>query len=292
MPKLGDYKWLLDIAFFLYPTSDDAKRGTKAGGTGFLIAIPSDRCPNDYHHVYGVTNWHVACGGTPIVRINRSSGPPAVFELGRQDWHFSPSPNGYDVAVAPFSLSATEHKVQALGPSFFLTADDITRHEIDAGEEVFMLGRFVDYDGIEVNEPSMRFGNLSILRAGIEQPNGCRRSSYVVDMHSRTGYSGSPVFVYRTAGSIFARPDTIFGGGHLLKLLGIHWGQFPERWDIGDATDASFITKGKYVKGLSGMTCVCPAEAILETLQMPALVAMRKEQDDRLASATLAPASQ
>jgi len=284
MPKLGEYEWLLDTAFFLYPTVDDAKRGTKAGGTGFLIAIPSERWPDDYHHVYGVTNWHVVESDSRVIRINRKSAAPAAFERTPSDWHFVPGPHGYDVAVTPLALSPDEHRVAALGPTFFLTDDDVVKHEINAGEDVFMLGRFVDYDGIEVNEPSLRFGNISIMRAPIEQPNGCQRTSFVLDMHSRTGYSGSPVFVYRTTGSIFAKPNTIMGGGHLLKLLGVHWGQFPERWEFADARDSSSITKGKYVTGFSGMTCVCPAVAIREVLELPELRRMRSQiESQRLA---------
>src|SRR5205823_82762 len=66
------------------------------------------------------------------------------------------------------------------------------------------IGLFVDHDGVTTNVPSARFGNISMLpnkNATIEQPTNYRGESYVVDMHSRTGFSGSPVFVYRTFGS-------------------------------------------------------------------------------------------
>ena len=94
--------------------------------------------------------------------------------------------------------------------SWFLTDKDIEDAEINAGEDVFMLGRFIDYDGVEANVPSMRFGNLSMMEAHVPQPtpSGFSGASYVVDMHSRTGYSGSPVYIYRTIGSLFA------GKGH------------------------------------------------------------------------------
>lgn len=287
MPKLGEYKWLLDIAFFLYETREDAEKGENAGGTGFLVAVPSERWPDHLHHIYGVTNWHNPCRfGASVIRVNSKSGPPDIIERDPSEWYFIPGPHGYDVAVVPLDdvLRPNRHKVEALGPSLFLTPEDISHLEINAAEDVFMLGRFIDYDGIEVNEPSLRFGHISIMAAAIEQPNGCRHTSHVIDMHSRTGYSGSPVFVYRTAGAIFARPNTIMGGGHTLKLLGIHWGQFPEQWEIADGESpkseaASLITTGKYVKGLSGMTCVCPATSIMEVLQMPSLKKQRQEQE-------------
>jgi hypothetical protein len=62
-----------------------------------------------------------------------------------------------------------------------------------------------------------------------------------------------------------------------LKLLGIHWGQFPEEWELKhpDKIDkqerSHLITDGAYVAGLSGMTCVIPAWQILEVLDVPKL---------------------
>src|SRR5687767_5810504 len=75
VPKLGDYEWILDVTFFLYPSGSDAAVGRQAGGTGFLVALPSMRAPDRFHHVYGVTNRHLAAR-SPVVRINRHAGPP------------------------------------------------------------------------------------------------------------------------------------------------------------------------------------------------------------------------
>jgi hypothetical protein len=295
MPKLGQYNWLPNAVFYVYESADDARNGVKAGGTGFLVAIPSERWPNDFHHTYGVTNWHNACeAGASVIRVNRVTGPPDIIELDPSEWSFIPGPQGYDIAAIELTdrLKLNEHKVEVLGPSFLLTDDEIKKHEIGPADDVFMVGRFVDYDGFEVNEPSLRFGHISIARASIKQRNGCVRPSHVIDMHSRAGFSGSPVFVFRTHGSIFAREDHPFiVGGHLMKLLGIHWGQFPEEWEIKESgkskpqREASLITQGAYVKGLSGMTCVCPASAILEVLNMPEIKKQREDKELLLAKA-------
>jgi hypothetical protein len=77
----------------------------------------------------------------------------------------------------------------------------------------------------------------------------------------------------------------------MLELLGIHWGQFPDEHEIRKREKQSFvsdqlaaqITCGFYVKGLSGMTCVAPASAIWELLDMLKLKQIRKEADDALA---------
>ena len=54
MPKLGEYQYLLDVVFFLYPDEDSARQGKKAGGTGFFVAIASETYPDHYHHAYAV----------------------------------------------------------------------------------------------------------------------------------------------------------------------------------------------------------------------------------------------
>jgi hypothetical protein len=146
-----------------------------------------------------------------------------------------------------------------------------------------MIGRFVDHDGRQTNRPAARFGHISVLPAPIIQPNKVKADSFCVDMHSRTGHSGSPVFVFRTPGSqIGFVPPAEYGA--YLGVLGILWGQFPGMWDIEKGTTAdlrkeaaSLILEGQYVKGLSGMACVLPAWTILEVLKMPKLQKLRLE---------------
>lgn len=284
MPQLGEYQYLLDTVFFLYPDEESAKQGKKAGGTGFLVALPSHNYPNHLHHIYAVTNWHVAVQlGCSVIRINGPSGSaPAILQFEPHEWEFIPS--DHDIAVIRVDLDKRFHKAEALSfgegdGSFCLTASDIGNLEINAAEDVFMLGRFLDYDGYEANKPAMRFGNISMMSANVEQPNGYKGESLIVDMHSRTGFSGSPVFVYRTTGSRFSKPNTIASGGHLMKLLGILWGQFPESWGIEDAgkKQQSAVLDGKSIKGWSGMSLVCPAEAIRAVLNKPKLQADRFE---------------
>lgn len=291
MPKLGEYQYLLDTVFFLYPSVEDAKTGKKAGGTGFFVAVPSEKYPDHFHHLYAVTNWHVALGTAesapcPVIRVNAKNGAPKIYEFDPAEWHFIGG--GPDLAILPLSLNANDIKAEALiAESFCLTKADITNLQINAGEDAFMLGRFIDYDGIEENCPSMRFGNISMMAVKQMQPTGYSGNSFVVDMHSRTGFSGSPVFIYRTGGSIFAKPQSIVGGGHTLKLLGVLWGQYPEEWELRDgpkALAAMPLLTGKTIRGMSGMSLVCPAEHILEMLNMPIIKQMREQEIEQFKS--------
>ena len=290
MPRLGLYANLLRSVFFLYRSRAAAEEGEGQGGSGILLTVPSERFP-EFKYCFGITNWHVACrDGYSVVRVNRLDGKCDVFEFDPTDWYFEA--DGPDLAAIPLVLKRETHDLVALDAiPWSISEAEMKELEINVGDDVFMVGRFIDYDGIETNLASMRFGNISILAAPIKQPTGYAGSSTVIDMHSRSGYSGSPVFVYRTTGGTFNYydPERLSEAkitlGHLMKFLGIHWGQFPEDWELrsnADLTEASLITDGAYVRGLSGMTCVIPSSQILRLLDMPELKKKRKAYDDEL----------
>lgn len=81
-------------------------------------------------------------------------------------------------------------------------------------------------------------------------------------------------------------PKFLLAGASLLALLGIHYSQFPEAWEIVERQkrpetegQTPLIVEGKYVKGLSGMTCVLPAWRIREVLDLPPLKTLRAKID-------------
>lgn len=296
----------LNGTFYLYRTADDARAGRDPGGTGFIVLYNKpiwEEQPPGGPFFYGVTNWHVACAsGLSVIRLNKKDGGTDVVEFGPEDWHFIPG--RYDVAVVPLSVDIDVHQVAAVSvQSFCERASPQLGYSIGVGEDVFMIGLFVDHDGLTTNIPSARFGHISMLadaRAAIKQPTGHSGESFVIDMHSRTGFSGSPVYVYRTfahdlTNGMFGHEFVAHGlreglGGNsiqgrltfhgFLRLLGIHWGQFPERWELKDQSrlresSRDLITEGRYVEGMSGMTCVIPAWDIREVLDMPSLKAKR-----------------
>ena len=66
------------------------------------------------------------------------------------------------------------------------------------GEEVVMLGRFLGYDGTDENKPAARFGHLAMgTTVPIPHPWGFTQMSFLIECRSVSGYSGSPVFIYR-----------------------------------------------------------------------------------------------
>lgn len=289
MPRIPPI--VLNSVFYLYENEADARAGENPGGTGFFI----NHCPNEF--VYAVTNWHVAvANGNSVVRFNTEGGGVEILDLGPEDWEFIP--RGDDLAVYPLRLDPSKLKVSAIPITLLLHEDKCGYPHIGVGEDAFMIGLFLDHAGTTTNIPSARFGNISMLpnpRALIEQPNEYKGESFVVDMHSRTGFSGSPVFAYRTFGSDLTinREHTInrltilqeghynlpertpiyeatatFESDNIFALIGIHWGQFPEKWPIKPGPE-EFLLRDDHVEGVSGMTCVIPAWKIKAFLDHP-----------------------
>lgn len=273
---------LLNCVFYLYKSKADAERGQSAGGTGFFVATPTQ---DGRGHHYGVTNWHVAVD-FPVVRINTLNGGVETFEFGPEDWIFEAGKD--DIAIVPLSLREPAHIAMFIGPQIFITPDHAANHKIGPGDDVFMIGRFVDLGINRTNVPALRFGNISTLPVPIKQPTGYKEGlSYCIDMHSRTGYSGSPVFVYRTPGNSLEWAETgglVELGGGMMLLLGIHWGQFPEELLIKKKKRAIAESHGKkeqeeYIKGLSGMTCVIPAWRIMDILNCDTFKEQREKEE-------------
>ncbi len=71
MPKIPPE--VIGSVFYLYKSREDAEAGSAFGGTGFIVAVPSEL--GDYVFPYAVTNWHVAVsGGASVVRVNKKGG--------------------------------------------------------------------------------------------------------------------------------------------------------------------------------------------------------------------------
>ena len=325
MPQIP--KHIIDNVFYLYKSVDDAREGKDPTGTGFVIAYPEKEVfgiSSDPRYVfYAITNWHVACdAGASVIRLNTKDGGTDILEFDPADWHFLPGKD--DIAALQISLDGNIHSVYAVTIGEFVKDPSQEGHHEygnvypGVGEDVFMLGLFVDHAGRGVNLPSARFGNISMLpdkRAPLKQPTGFDGQSFVIDMHSRTGFSGSPVYLYRTFGSDLTqrhglRIDGIEidfdhitvsdrylggrrGGGHIkgrggridysptLRLLGIHWGQFTEDVPLSaqkmkESEEAACGSNGQFVRGLSGMTCVVPAWRILRLLNSEPLKTLRE----------------
>jgi hypothetical protein len=294
------YKWeppvpyvprqFLEISIFLYPSVEDAKNRVRWGGSGFLLGVLSEANPSAVH-LYAVTNHHVALGA-PVVRLMNENGNAEIHDGVASDW--IEHPDGDDLAIRPLGAVA-ERSYTFIGvlPDSLLAQSDLTEYGVGPGDECLMMGRYINHAGTQFDRSAIRFGNLAMLPEPIWQKDrSFDQESFLVDMRSVSGFSGSPVFVYYeqsgprepipksstpNLGALFGKPWS----GLLGKtwLLGVNWGNLPV-WE--EMKDTHGVSLGR-VRINSSMACVVPAWKLVELLEVDEVVKPKKEAEKKLA---------
>ncbi len=231
-------------------------------------------------HCYAVTASHVA-KTSRVIRANTWSSSQ-YFETSEADWIHHP--DGDDLAIYHLAFgNPLEHRLYALDGRFLLTEGFARELAIGPGDDIYMVGRFVKIEGRERNTPAIRFGHIAMQPTKIPQEQrGIEQLSYLVEMHSLPGYSGSAVFVLIQEGDDYGyllHPARRHGAG---LLLGIDWGHLHDRASVRNA--GGKVPEKTYVEVNTGMACVVPAWKLKELLELPEVVEHRTKLD-RLAAA-------
>lgn len=272
MPRIQDR--ITHCAFYLYADLDSAKKGQQAGGTGFVVArIHSSPILGGAGRLFLVSNKHVVHQhGCSVARINRKDGGVDFIDLEPHEWIAHPN---HDIAaIGTNQIDPDVHECTWVHYNQLMDREFYTGRDVGVGDDVFMVGRFIGHDGGVRNRPSVRFGNISLAPADIlNSETGIREESFGVEMRSKPGYSGSPVFVYDFL-SVRASLATPRIDGFQV-LLGVEWGHINERVPVlnkwGKQEDS------RYVVSPSGMNGVVPAWRLKELFDMPEL---KKPFDD------------
>jgi hypothetical protein len=301
----------LNCSIYLYSSKDAAEKGENFGGSGCLVAVypkpifdPKSFKGGRYTkvlalprpHIYAVTNKHVARQGCPVIRINMHEGKPDVLELEHHDW--IPHPEGDDLAIAPIELPDRKHDYYPIDSyRSFVRSDDVNMgggaSDIAAGDDTFMVGRFISHEGKQRNTPTLRFGSIAMLPFDkVRLANGYMQEAFLVETRSLSGYSGSPVFVYRPAQQTTAippSPDNPYAGDTYATsitnlvgqptLLGIDCGHIPRPNKVVDASGAAH-PEGWTVESNTGIAVVVPAWRLNDLLNDKDL-ALKREQIDK-----------
>jgi hypothetical protein len=280
MPRIPDL-WQ-ESSIYLYPSISDAERGERAGGSGFLFAIPSETVPGGLH-VFAITNAHVVEGGSTTIRINTHDGKFDTLEFDESNWLMHPAGDDVAVCVVP-NLDASRYKYRVLDPRHLLTREEAQSMNVGIGDEVFIAGRFVNSEGKQRNLPVLRFGNISQMPVEpIEQRRNAgihKQESFLVEARSISGFSGSPVIltlmaIYNRQGGALPQGGE---GRDIFRLLGIVWGYIQD-WERVRDSNGEPLPGASMVPINTGMMGVVPAWKIQEIFDLPIVKDHIKSQD-------------
>ena len=169
-----------------------------------------------------------------------------------------------------------------------------------------MVGRFIGHDGRQKNAPAVRFGNIAMMpHEAITSPHGIEQESFLVEVRSLPGYSGSAVFLYSPCamndmsvcrfgmdkassqpefGVVNTTPEDEKRFKRALSvafspkgpyLLGIDWCHLHNRHSVRDREGVAIGT----VQENTGMAGVIPAWKIKEVLDLEELAMARKRDE-------------
>ena len=277
MPRIR--KDFLECAIYVYESVEDIEEKVSAGGSGFLVGVASEAYPRT-GYIYAVTNRHVVEGHhKPAIRFNTRDGQADPKETRNADWTFAPGK--VDLAICQVEdLLPSKYVFRHIQREMFLTQSLVRELNVGPGDEVFLVGRLVSHEGEERNLPVVRFGNIAMdplepLWHPVYKEH--RQESYLVEVRSISGHSGSPVFVeivdYLKRDEV---PSVVEKSG--IYLLGVNWCHLG-----GPSKSVRGTPKGGWVSSNSGMAGVIPAWRLDELLMLPKLVESRARQDLELA---------
>jgi hypothetical protein len=200
-------------------------------------------------------------------------------------WWTHPSDETADVAVLPFDMTP-DLDIVSVRTTDFLTREAIIEKNIGIGDEVFVTGLFTfvpsAYAGVRRNMPIIRHGNIAMLPDEAIQTDYGYAEVYLIEARSIGGMSGSPVFARQTIAVKVKIADGSevwmhgVGGMHLLGLTHGHW-------DIKESEMNEPHSTHDRRRGVNmGVGIVVPASKIIETIDRPELIELRKEYEQEV----------
>jgi hypothetical protein len=278
MPRIPD--GALSQIVYLYPSVWDAENGSRTGGSGFLVMLPSIVLAGR-GLLFAVTNAHVIEGGSTVVRLNTKDGKFDTFDFNDRDWLLHPEKDDIAICCMP-TLDPDLHTFSEISPGTLLKRHEIDQFNIGPGDDAFVVGRFINAQGKLRNIPSVRFGNIAQMPIEpIEQDRvfgKFQQESFLVEARSISGYSGSPVFLILHA-SQSRQQQGLRLHTDVFGLLGIQWGYIQDSQPVRDEAGRP-VSTGLNVAMNTGMMGVVPAWKLSDLLRRDEIVAAKKQAED------------
>jgi len=189
MPRIQDE--YLNCVAYLYRSRHEAEEAINIGGSAFLVTYLIEELGIQTGVIYAVTNKHVIQQGAKCLRVNTTGGKTDIFAL--ENWHSSAT-DDLAVCILPY-LNPLQYAVRSISLSDFITRDIVQAWGIGPGDEVVLMGRFVNQEGKQKNTPTVRFGHIAQMPIEPIEYKGQFQESFLCEIKSIGGFSGSPVFV-------------------------------------------------------------------------------------------------
>jgi hypothetical protein len=228
------------------------------------------------------------------LRVNLTNG--GTKDLPFKDtsvfrYHPNNAHDATDVAVCPFGSSVydietgkyIELDMVALtldGENGFLASEEFVKESVVLGGHVAIIGLFRSHYGANRNIPIVRLGNISaLLGEPIHTKYAGYIKAYLIEARSIAGLSGSPVFVLPEPALIALKELSGQKPKQVSALLGLMHGHF----DVPNLNEDVVSDQEEPQRGVhTGIGVVIPVQKIIETINHPDLVNMRKEQAEQL----------
>jgi hypothetical protein len=261
---------------YLYPTVQAAEEGKQIGGTGFMVGIQLE--PHCYVLRCLVTNRHVIELNCCVASLNDKNGNRASLNLRPQDWIGA---DDDDLAVCPLPFDEGNLHYRYVTDDKFIPPEMLgDGRPFGLGTDTFMVGRFINHDGVQRNTPTVRFGNIAQMPADpVKVTGGLLQEGILIETRSISGYSGSPVFAVILPWTL-DESKALAPGTELCGLLGVQCAYLNHRQSvmIGDNP----VEDGSYLLSNTGLAVVVPAWKLSMLLQHERIQATKAQAQQKL----------
>lgn len=225
-----------DVVTFIFVKND--KGEIVPNGTGFFVSVKNESNP-ETQNIYLVTAKHVLMNektgslfSSIFIRLNKKTGDSETFEIPLQGSNaakiFKHNDPTVDITLIPMLPNPDFFQCRWIAQDMITTREIFKESKIKAGDDVFFVGLFIPYYGIQRNYPIVRFGKVALItdekipwKVKGKPPE--MLDLYLVELQSFGGSSGSPVFFYLDP----ARdPGQLVLGAPKLLLAGVMKGTF------------------------------------------------------------------
>jgi hypothetical protein len=244
-------------------------------GTCFFVGVKSS--VGDGWFTYAVTAKHVVKGAKPgdlVFRLNKHDGSVDTEPI-IDSWEM---PADADVAVQALKFPLNRFRHGPIEIALALTPELRKEHGIGIGDDIAAVGLFSDRAGKERNQPIVRVGTIAAMPSEpVKDDLGGVYPAYMVEMHSTSGFSGSPVFCFLDPGRVNVAASNEVRSSRTVFLLGVARGH----WNLVGSGRQLRFGKREVLAINSGIGLVSPIEDAIRLIMSEDAVKARRKHEEK-----------